>query len=146
MKNKITLFVSLLLSFICLASSGMVFSRPISAAGITITTTSLPDGMVGSAYLANMAASGGTGTGYAWSATSLPDGLGINGDTGAITGSPTTLGPYTPDFTVIDSHGNSIDKKLNLTINPAGLDTDATLSDLKVNGTPVTGFTPATTT
>jgi hypothetical protein len=100
----------------------------INSSTLTITTTKLPDGTVGSAYLANMAANGGTGTGYVWSATGLPDGLGINGGTGAITGSPTTSGAYTPDFTVIDSHGNSIDKKLNLTVNPAGPLTITTIS------------------
>ena len=71
------------------------------AAGLAITTTSLPDGVVGSPYpSAALAASGGT-TPYSWTITSgtLPGGLTLNASTGAITGTPT--GPAgTSKFTV----------------------------------------------
>ncbi len=55
-----------------------------------INTTTLPDGKVGTAYSATLSAVG-TGT---WKPIygALPDGLSLNGATGAITGTPTTAG------------------------------------------------------
>ena len=65
----------------------------------TITTTSLPGGLVNHAYSQPVSATGGT-TPYTWSisAGSLPAGLGIDASTGVISGSPTT--PGTATFTV----------------------------------------------
>ena len=64
-----------------------------------ITTTSLPPGLVGVAYSAMLTAVGGVYP-YTWAITagSLPNGLHLNANTGAITGTPTTVGM--PDFTV----------------------------------------------
>ncbi|MGA8730703.1 MAG: Ig domain-containing protein, partial [Terracidiphilus sp.] len=61
-----------------------------SAKSLSITTTSLPSGQVGTAYSATLAATGGTSP-YAWSLTSgtLPAGLTLNAATGAISGTPT---------------------------------------------------------
>jgi hypothetical protein len=42
-------------------------------------------------------------TTFTWSATGLPTGLSINTSTGAITGTPTVLGPFTVDVTATDS-------------------------------------------
>lgn len=66
---------------------------------LTIGTTSLADGTVGQTYSATLAATGGH-TPYAWSVVSgtLPGGLTLNAATGALTGTPTTLG--TSAFTV----------------------------------------------
>jgi hypothetical protein len=58
---------------------------------LTVTTASLPNGTVGAAYNAPLAANGGT-TPYTWIATNLPPGLQVNG--AAITGTPTTAGTY----------------------------------------------------
>src|ERR1019366_8750947 len=69
------------------------------AVALSITTTSLPSGTAGTAYSATLTAAGGVYP-YTWSLTSgsLPDGLHLNASTGAITGTPTTVG--TSNFTV----------------------------------------------
>ncbi|HUR32928.1 MAG TPA: Ig domain-containing protein [Vicinamibacterales bacterium] len=66
----------------------------------SITTTSLPDATVGTAYSSSLAASGGT-LPYAWSIASgaLPAGLQLNGATGDIAGTPTDPA-ITSTFTV----------------------------------------------
>ncbi len=57
----------------------------VQAAPLSITTASLPNGTVGVAYAATLAATGGTGP-YNWSIVSgsLPSGLTLNLATGAI--------------------------------------------------------------
>ena len=69
------------------------------AVPLSITTTSLPSGTAGLPYSATVTAIGGVYP-YTWSITSgtLPDGLHLNAGTGAITGTPTTVG--TSNFTV----------------------------------------------
>lgn len=71
---------------------------------LSITTLSLPDGSVNVAYSATLAASGGTAP-YLWSIPtgSLPAGLSLDTRTGAITGTPTTLGTSTFTVQVNDS-------------------------------------------
>jgi len=77
-----------------------------ASSGPTVTTTSLPNGTVGTAYSATLVATGGS-TPYTWAQTSggsLPDGLMLTPATGAIAGTPTkagTFGPYV--FTVTDA-------------------------------------------
>lgn len=74
-------------------------SLVINAAPPTITTTSLPGGMVGTAYSQTLAESGGTAP-YTWSITAgaLPAGLSITSSTGVISGTPTFA--ETSNFTV----------------------------------------------
>src|SRR5579872_2899561 len=72
-------------------SAGATATQSLSitvTAALTITTGSLPAGVVGAAYSASLAASGGTGS-YNWSISSgsLPTGLALNGAN--IAGSPT---------------------------------------------------------
>jgi hypothetical protein len=71
---------------------------------LSITTTSLPNGQVGSAYSAQLAATGGTSP-YSWSIASgaLPAGLSLNAKTGAITGIPTAAAGTSLTFQVTDS-------------------------------------------
>jgi hypothetical protein len=59
----------------------------------SISTTSLPFGVTTLAYAQSLAAAGGTGA-LTWSVSSgaLPPGLSLNTSTGAITGTPTTVG------------------------------------------------------
>jgi hypothetical protein len=71
---------------------------------LAISTTSLPNGTVGTAYSATLAATGGT-TPYSWSITagSLPAGVTLNASTGALSGTPTASGTFSPTFQVTDS-------------------------------------------
>lgn len=67
---------------------------------LTIATTALPSGTLGTAYNAQLAAAGGTGA-KSWSVSSgeLPAGLSLNKDSGVISGTPTAGGAST--FTVL---------------------------------------------
>jgi len=97
----------------------------INVAALMITTASLPNGQVGAAYTANLAATGGTPP-YTWSLTSgsLPAGLSLNSTTGAITGNPTAaVDAIALTFKVTD-HGSpaqSQSASLTLTIDPPAL-------------------------
>jgi hypothetical protein len=72
--------------------------------GVVITTTSLPEGTVGTSYVQTIAASGGT-TPYSWSisAGALPAGFSLNEATGVISGTPTTTAIVNFTVTVTDS-------------------------------------------
>ncbi|MGA2132917.1 MAG: putative Ig domain-containing protein [Bryobacteraceae bacterium] len=87
--------------------------------GVSITTTSLPNGTMGTAYSATLVANGGT-TPYTWSVSSgaLPAGLTLNASTGAITGTPSTAtsGPLSVGFTVKDNVGSTASATLSITI------------------------------
>ena len=86
---------------------GTVVSAP------KITTESLPDGTVGTAYNQTLQADNAP---TQWSVTSgsLPNGLSLNSD-GTITGTPTTEGTSTFTVTATDSAGSD-NKKLSLTV------------------------------
>jgi hypothetical protein len=71
------------------------YSIAIGAAPIRITTASLPAGRPKLAYSATESATGGSGSlTWAVAAGALPGGLALNTATGAITGTPTTVGTY----------------------------------------------------
>ena len=69
-----------------------------------ITTTSLPDTVVGIAYSVTLEAAGGNGD-YTWSVLSgsLPAGLTLSA-TGTISGTPTAIGNFTFTVNVTDGH------------------------------------------
>ncbi|HLH16921.1 MAG TPA: putative Ig domain-containing protein [Bryobacteraceae bacterium] len=69
----------------------------INPSTLTITTKSLPNGAVASAYSATLVATGGV-TPYTWTAGGLPNGLTIDPVSGAITGTPTA--PGTSNLTI----------------------------------------------
>jgi hypothetical protein len=80
-------------------SATQQLSITINNVALGITTTSLPTGLVGTAYSASVVAAGGTAP-YTFSITggSLPTWATLNPNTGAITGMPTAAG--TSPFTV----------------------------------------------
>jgi hypothetical protein len=87
----------------------------------SITTSSLPDATVGSAYSQDLSASSGTSP-YSWSVTSgsLPAGLSLASD-GTISGTPASAGTSTFTVQVTDS-GNpaqTATQQLTLTVDPA---------------------------
>ena len=84
-----------------------------------ITTTTLPSGVVGTAYSQTLAATGGTGT-LTWSVTgTLPAGLSLNTSTGVISGTPTAFITSTFTVKVTDSAPTPVtaSQQLSLTIN-----------------------------
>lgn len=111
-------------------SGSKTFSLTITAAPLVISTTTLPNGTVGAAYNAAVAATGGTPA-YTWSAAGLPAGLSINTSTGQITGTPTTPGTTSVTVTVTDSGAptpQTTSKTFTVVIAPALLSiTTATL-------------------
>ena len=85
----------------------------ITATPPVITTTSLPDGTVGSFYTTFLSASGGTGS-YTWTISGLPTGLTYTSFDGQIYGTPTTTGTFTVHVVVTDGYGTSATTTLNL--------------------------------
>lgn len=75
-----------------------VFLRP------SIVTSSLPEGRIGDAYSASLEATGRAP--FQWSITSgsLPQGLALSAETGAITGTPTQHGSFPIEITVTDGN------------------------------------------
>ena len=93
----------------------------INSTGLSVTTTSLPTGTVGSPYSATLAAIGGTPP-YTWAQTSggaFPPGLSPVTSAGVLSGTPTTVGSYGPYvFTVTDSgNATAASTSLSITIN-----------------------------
>lgn len=81
---------------------------------LTVTTDSLPDGSVGTAYAVGLSATGATVSSWSVSGGSLPAGLTLSAG-GVISGTPTLVGTST--FTVLASgSGKSDTKTLTLTV------------------------------
>ncbi len=106
------------------ATATQPLSIVIAPATLSITTTLLADGTVGTAYSQAVSAAGGV-TPYTWSITggALPDGLSLDPATGAISGTPTATGDF--DFTVqvADSQGTpaTATRALSISVAPAAL-------------------------
>jgi hypothetical protein len=85
---------------------------------VYVTTTSLPNGKVGDAYLQTLTATGGIPSPYTWSiiSGSLPAGLVLSGSTGVIAGTPTTAGTSTFTVQAQDNSSNSGTMALSLVI------------------------------
>jgi Putative Ig domain len=86
-------------------------------AGVSIATTTLPEGEQNVAYSTTLAASGGTQP-YTWSITTgtLPSGLSLNSGTGVISGTPTVSGTSNFTVQVTDTNSQSGTKGLSITI------------------------------
>jgi large repetitive protein len=87
-------------------------------AALTITTAALPAGTATVLYgPVTMAAVGGTGVGYSWSASGLPAAMVINAATGTISGTPAVAGTYTVTVSVTDSAANTGLRTYSLQVN-----------------------------
>ncbi len=103
--------------FTAATSSPFVLARQ-----LLVTTTSLPDGVLNTAFTTALQSIGGTGV-VTWSLTTgtLPAGLTLNPGTGAIAGTPTAAGTSAITITATDSANppNSAAIPLSITINAA---------------------------
>jgi Putative Ig domain len=94
-----------------------------STTPLAVTTQALPNGQVGTAYSATLAATGGT-VPYTWALTSgsLPAGLALNATTGEISGTPTaSVTAAALSFSVTDSGAHTSSVNLALTVDAFGL-------------------------
>jgi large repetitive protein len=94
----------------------VIISAP--APTLTISTSSLPDGVVGSSYAQAVSATGGQPP-YSWSVSggSLPPGLSLNG--AQISGAPTASGTFPFTLHVSDASGKTATKDLSIRIGAA---------------------------
>ena len=82
---------------------------------LEIVTDSLPAGEAGGPYWALLEARGG-GEPYRWSATGLPEGLGMDRAAGRIQGTPRRAGTYTVRVTVEDAEGTVVVRQYTLEV------------------------------
>ncbi len=91
-----------------------------------------------------MTASGGTGTGYTFSASGLPSGLTMSTG-GTISGTPTVSGTFPYTVTITDSNGNTGSFNCSVTVNPPVNNNQAiTASCVVVNAIQNVAITPVT--
>ena len=95
------------------ASYSMIVTTPLA-----VSTSSVPNATVGSAYSATLTATGGTGS-YTWSpypsGEALPPGVQLK-STGTLTGTPTTAGTYPFGVQVIDSANDEATQSYSMTV------------------------------
>jgi hypothetical protein len=84
-----------------------------------ITTTALPDAIVGTLYMQEIAASGGSGN-YSWVASdkTVPPGIVLE-TSGHLTGTPTAQGTFSFTINVADDDGATAKKVFSLTVKTA---------------------------
>lgn len=91
----------------------------ITVTPLSVTTTTLPNGTVGTAYSQTLSATGGSAP-YTWSVSSgtLPAGLTLN-TAGLISGNPTTTGtsPFTVLATDSANPATTATQSLSITVN-----------------------------
>jgi hypothetical protein len=97
---------------------------------ISISTSTLGDGYVGSVYNQAISTIGGK-TPFVWSVTSgsLPAGLALNTSNGSITGTPTTVGSSSFTLQVMDANNVTTTRSFQLTVFPALSISTAALTD-----------------
>ena len=104
------------------ASTSFVLPEAIGVApAISVSTTSLPDGLQNVPYAATLQAGGGQAP-YSWSISggSLPDGLTLVAN-GNIMGTPLTTGVSNFTVLVTDAAFNTVNLTFNITVNSSGL-------------------------
>ncbi len=100
-----------------------VYTLTINPLVLAITTATLPNGSVGTAYPSTtFAASGGTPPYRQWAVTAgtLPPGLALNNSTGVLTGTPSASGNSTFTVTVADSANGVSSRQYTIQISAPG--------------------------
>jgi hypothetical protein len=124
--SKLTFTINVTDSSIPTASQSKTFTLTINPGGPpSITTTSLPAGSVGTPYSTTLTGTGGAQP-YTWSATSLPNGLQINAQSGMIFGTPTTAGTSQVGITLKDNANQTATATLPLMIKTSTLTINTT--------------------
>jgi hypothetical protein len=97
-----------------LANTGVLTPAPLS-----IASRPLPSATVDSPYRVSLAASGGSFS-YSWEISSgaLPDGIGLDRDTGLLSGTTTQTGAFPFEATVTDSHLSRANASLSIVVDP----------------------------
>jgi hypothetical protein len=98
-------------------ASATVMVEAAAGQAITISTSTLPAGTVGVSYSATFVGSGGTQP-YRWGIVSgsLPAGLQLNGQSGAISGTSNVSGAFPLGIQITDATGNHASRSLQLTM------------------------------
>ncbi len=98
-------------------SATQSFTLVVSYPKLTVTTTSLPGGLVNTAYASSLAASGGSGSGYSWQVLTgaLPAGVTLS-TSGSLSGTPTATGTSSFTVEVTDSAHNTATQALSIQI------------------------------
>ncbi|MFN0167459.1 MAG: putative Ig domain-containing protein, partial [Bryobacteraceae bacterium] len=102
------------------ATAARDLSITVTGTQLTIGPQTLPDAVRGTPYIASVTAEGGTGP-YLWAiqAGSLPPGIALAG-TGlsvALSGTPTTAGPFVFQIRVTGANGESAVRELSIRVN-----------------------------
>ena len=95
--------------------AGAAPESPDAAEALSITTTGLPEGVVGQPYSANLAGAGGIPP-YRWAATGLPAGLELDSATGVISGTPEAESTATVAVTLSDDQATTATVSLDLAV------------------------------
>ena len=131
-------------------------SIAVSPADLVITTSSLPNGAVSTAYSQTVQATGGA-TPYSWSVVSgsLPAGLSLGSSSGTISGTPTASGTSNFTVRVTDSQGtpDTDDQALSIIVTGGAAnstyefiasDTESTTTSTSYQNKASLVFTPST--
>jgi len=90
-------------------SGTMQYTIDVNCPTITLTPATLPADSAGEAYSQAVTQSGSTGSTFTYTVSSgtLPPGISLDANTGALTGTSNATGTYTFDITVTDEYGCS---------------------------------------
>ena len=98
------------------ATGAQAYSVTVNAA-LAVNPASLPGGTAGTAYSQTVSATGGTGTStFTVSVGTLPTGLSLNANSGAITGTPTSAATFNFTITATDTVGATGSRAYSVTI------------------------------
>ena len=116
------------------ATASRTFLLRIKAGGLTITTDSLPDGVLGEAYGPGVNADGGR-LPLIWSVVGgvIPSGVGFDSNSGSFSGNAGASGQFGVILEVLDASGATARRAYTFEVRPPGVDrlqiTTATLPD-----------------